>query len=129
MILFVHDNGANLAKSAALCWRARFPIHQCSGACGGTFTCAGCNRVVGWCMGSGDDLGAEHCDDCYKDRLAVLYVLKTRQHSRHELRIGAKRQVWQRDPVAVAEELVDDGFMVFNGAGRFALSERGKSLL
>ncbi len=49
--------------------------HQCDGPtgednfgnerypCGGEFLCPGCERVVGYCCGCGDDLG-ELCDDC-----------------------------------------------------------------
>ncbi|HTA91202.1 MAG TPA: hypothetical protein VK745_16565, partial [Polyangiaceae bacterium] len=64
---------ARALSSGAL--RALHPVsaHQndCSAAeCGGEFTCEGCARVVGWCLGSGDLLGKEHCDDCWRDRLA-----------------------------------------------------------
>lgn len=111
----------------------RAPIHQhrrCSiQKCGGEFTCEGCKRVVGWCMGAGDDLGAEHCDDCYCDRLAVLQLIaKEGRQSRTalKLRVGKKAAAWQRDPVSVARELCEDGFLEFNRAGRFALTARGR---
>lgn len=51
------------------------PRHQCDGPsgednfgnerypCGGEFLCHGCERVVGYCCGCGDELG-ELCDDC-----------------------------------------------------------------
>lgn len=40
--------------------------HQCGGECGGVFYCPGCERVVGWCRGAGDDM-PELCDDCWND--------------------------------------------------------------
>lgn len=110
-------------------------IHQrhCSTAkCGGAFTCEGCGRLVGWCLGSGDELGEEHCDDCFCDRFAVLQRIKTEgQQSRASLllAVGAKRGVWRRDPVTVARGLCEDGFLQFNGAGRFALTPRGRAAL
>ena len=112
----------------------RAPVHQharCSiEKCGGEFTCEGCERVVGWCMGAGDELGAEHCDDCFCDRIAVLELIKKDgQQSRTalKLRVGKRAAAWQRDPVTVARELCEDGFLEFNRAGRFALTARGKA--
>ena len=113
----------------------RVAIHQegCSESeCGGTFTCEGCERVFGWCFGSGDLLGEEHCDHCWCDRLAVLRLLqKDSQQLRTslKLRVGSRAQAWQRDPVTVARELCEDGFLQFNGAGRFALTPQGREAL
>ena len=28
------------------------------------YECSGCNRLVPWCFGSGDEL-IDYCDDCY----------------------------------------------------------------
>jgi hypothetical protein len=112
--------------------RGCFPVHQCSGGCGGEFLCDGCNRVVGWCRGAADDIGPEHCDDCYCDRLAVLELIRAEgQQTRSALkwRVGDKAKAWQRDPVTVARELCEDGFLTFNGAGRFALTPRGREAL
>lgn len=117
--------------------QAKLPaaLHQtrCSARkCGGDFTCEGCGRLVGWCFGCADELGEEHCDDCWKDRLAVLALIKQQgQQSRTALKwqVGAKAVAWQRDPVTVARELCEDGFLQFNGAGRFALTPRGREAL
>jgi hypothetical protein len=124
------------AGSGELTARGPLAIHQhgrCSiEKCGGEFTCEGCKRVVGLCMGAGDELGADHCDDCYCDRLAVLDLIKKDgQQSRAalKLRVGAKAKAWQRDPVTVARELCEDGFLQFNGAGRFAMTPRGREAL
>jgi len=81
-------------------------------------------------MGAGDELGAEHCDDCFCDRIAVLELIKKDgQQSRTalKLRVGKRAAAWQRDPVTVARELCEDGFLEFNRAGRFALTARGKA--
>lgn len=110
-------------------------LHQarCSAdKCGGDFSCEGCDRLVGWCMGCGDALGEEHCDDCWKDRLAVMTLIKEEgQQGRRSLllRVGKKAAAWRRTPVAVARELCEDGFLQFNGAGRFALTDRGREAL
>lgn len=74
----------------------------------------------------------EHCDDCWVDRLAVLQMIRAEgQTSRSALllRVGKQRNKWQRAPGAVADELCEDGFLKFNGAGRFALTDAGLEAL
>ncbi len=39
------------------------PVKQRHRECGGTFSCAGCKRVVCWCDGAADDM-PEHCSRC-----------------------------------------------------------------
>lgn len=106
------------------------PLHQCAkGRCGGTFTCAGCERVVGWCFGAGDELGAEHCDDCWHDRLAVLHRIKGGFNTRAALASGVKKAEWRREPLVVAAELVEDGFLELRANGRFYLTDRAREAL
>ena len=104
------------------------PIHQrkCNPRkCGGDFDCWGCGRRVGWCLGCADLLGEEHCDDCWKDRLAVLVRVSQGLATRGAL--GTRRPTaWQRKPLVVAEELRDEGFLRFARNGRFVLTESGR---
>jgi hypothetical protein len=39
-------------------------LDDCDGDCGGTYTCVGCKRLVGWCDGANDDM-PEHCTVCW----------------------------------------------------------------
>lgn len=103
--------------------------HQCLIKCGGTFTCEGCKRIVGWCFGAADDLGYEHCDDCYCDRLAILQRIKVGCGIRFQLAMGAKRNKWMRPPPVVAAELVEDGFLVLKRNGRFYLTASARELI
>lgn len=107
------------------------PIHQTgcrTKKCGGEFTCDGCSRVVGWCMGAGDDLGEEHCDDCYCDRLAVLErCAEGRVNTKALLAAYDTPDVCKRPMVTVARELCEDGFLDFRRNGRFVLTARGRA--
>lgn len=97
--------------------------------CGGDFTCEGCERLVGWCFGCDDVLGEEHCDDCWRDRLAVLERCKQGLGTRYLIGSDLKKDVWRRAPVKVAEELCSDGFLEFKRNGRFVLTERAREAL
>jgi hypothetical protein len=58
---YLDENG-----SCASCKRAAVHYDGCDTECGGTWTCAGCNRLVGYCCGCTDDM-PELCDDCWND--------------------------------------------------------------
>ena len=108
-------------------------VHQrgCSTRkCGGTFTCTGCQRRVGWCLGCADKLGPEHCDACFTDRLAVLEGVKRGCNNRFMLASNARANLgWLRPPVTVARELCIEGFLVFKRNGAFYLTDRGREAL
>lgn len=106
-------------------------IHQkgCTARkCGGVFECWGCGRIVGWCFGSDDLLGDEHCDDCWHDRYRLLKRVRDGWYTRGMLG-GRRPPTWQRKRIVVAEELCDDGFLRFARNGRFALTSRGREAI
>ncbi len=119
-------------SSGALMALHPIALHQrgcCASKCGGTFVCAGCRRTVGWCVGSGAELGEEHCDDCYTDRYAVLErVSEGRVNTLSLLRLYDSEDSIRTMPV-VAEELRADGFIERLRNGRYRLTEAGKRML
>jgi hypothetical protein len=64
-------------KSCASCMREAVHYDGCDTACGGTWVCAGCNRLVGFCGGCSDDM-PELCDECWND------VTKAREFAQRE---------------------------------------------
>ena len=113
--------------------RARFgpkSLHQagCRGKqrCGGSFTCAGCSRLVGFCFGGSDELAPDHCDDCWRDRMATLVRVRDGYNTRYMVGHRVRMAPWKRAPIAVAEELNEGGFLEFKRNGRFYLTELGR---
>lgn len=49
-----------------------YAVHApgCRGECGGTYVCARCGRLCGWCYGAGDD-HPDWCDDCATNPVAM----------------------------------------------------------
>ena len=97
--------------------------------CGGDFKCDGCERLVGWCCGGSDgDIGEYHCDDCFRDRLAVLEAVKSRVSLRRLAKITSPSD-WQRPVMSVATQLRRDGFLKRKHNGQLVLTARGKAAL
>jgi len=63
--------------SCATCLAEAIHGGGCDARCGGTWTCPGCERFLGYCMGCSDDM-PELCDDCWAD------VTKAREFARRE---------------------------------------------
>lgn len=105
------------------------PVHQCKGGCGGTFICEGCNRMVGWCRGGSDDLGAEHCDDCWSERRELLAFLADGPCSLAKLERSFGSSGWRQYVASMLEELQDEHFVVVDARERYRLAPRGREAL
>lgn len=105
------------------------PLHQCAkGRCGGTFTCYGCARVVGWCFGAGDELGEEHCDDCWKERHDLLAFLADGPCSPAKLERRFGWRQWRQNVADMLQSLSDEHFIIARSRG-YALTDRGREAL
>lgn len=112
---------------------ASFPsvasLHQCSDKhCGGTFTCYGCERIVGWCFGAGDELGEEHCDDCWKERHDLLAFLADGPCSPAKLERRFGGSGWRQSIADMLRSLKDEHF-IYRVSRGYALTILGREAL